>query len=113
MTVFGLNPNYRPAIDKSNNCQFVKSLYLYGMLAHENEFDVAAVDDALFARLRTNSSAEISVDCVLSNRSIYKATLFWWIDDLGRQHGLVVRRDDVRAIQYAREKHRVKAKNLK
>lgn len=113
MTVFGLDPNYQSATDKSNNCNFVRSLYLYGMLAHENEFDVAGVDDALFARLRTNSSAEISVTCVLFNRSIYKATLFWWIDDLGRQHGLVVRRDDIRAVKYAREKHRAKARNLK
>jgi hypothetical protein len=112
MTVFGLNPDYESTLDKSNKYTFVNSLYLYGLLAKENAFDVAAVDDDLYSLLKRNDSAEFNVDCVLSNCSIYKATLFWWIDDLKRQHGLVVRRDDSAAIQFASKKLKEKARNL-
>ena len=81
--------------------------------AKENEFDVAAADEALYTLLKNNKSAEFNnVECVLTNTSIYKCIVFWWIDDLGRQHGLVVRQDDARAIAFAREKLKNRAQNL-
>ena len=46
MTVFGLNPDYKSTLDKSNKHTFVNSLYLYGLLAKENAFDVIIIDEA-------------------------------------------------------------------
>lgn len=112
MTVFGLDSNYKSTLDKSNKYRFVQNLYLYGELARENAFDIAAADETLYRQLKSNKSTELNVYCVLSNTSIYKAILFWWIDDLGKQHGLVVRWDDIRAIHYARNKFKTKAQNL-
>lgn len=113
MTVFGLDPNYKSTLDKKNKFKFVNNLLLYGILARENEFDVAAADEALYTLLKNNKSAEFNnVECVLTNTSIYKCIVFWWIDDLNRQHGLVVRQDDARAIAFAREKLKSRAQNL-
>lgn len=101
MTVFGLNADYEANINKNNRYKYVNNLFLYGQLATENQFDVAAADDLLFRTLKRVENCSIDVDAVLSNGSIYNAKLYWWHDASGRQHGLIVRSDDAKGNAYA------------